>query len=143
MQTLISEPQSSVQSFLSPAEIRASGDSSIWHHHPTPSVIVPELVEPDPLERTLGCSMLRFAEQYNLGSDMEPILMHTHEFSLENDDGQEYPVTFHLAADEKAVDPDPTHALVDAIALVSFTKPTSIFRSPVEPCIGLLGCDAV
>ncbi|KAK7397695.1 hypothetical protein QQX98_012936 [Neonectria punicea] len=122
---------SETQSFLSPAETRASGDSAGRHHHAPPSVIVPELVEPGPLDRTLGCSLSRFAELYGLGSDMEPILMRhrpydirSHEFSLEthairrvleHDEGQEYPVTFHLAADEKAVESDPTHSLVDSI----------------------------
>ncbi|KAF7551131.1 hypothetical protein G7Z17_g5240 [Cylindrodendrum hubeiense] len=126
--TLVSETQS-VQSFLSPAETRASAESS--RHHHAPSVIVPELVEPGPLDRTLGCSLSRFAELYGLGSDMEPILMRhrpydvrTHEFNLEthairrvleHDEGQEYPVTFHVAADEKAAEADPTHSLVDSI----------------------------
>ncbi|KAF4995638.1 hypothetical protein FDECE_12733, partial [Fusarium decemcellulare] len=97
----------SVQPFLSPAETRASADSA--HPLPPPSVIVPELVELGPLDRTMGCSSTRFAELYGLGSDMEPILMRhrpydprTHEFSLEThairrvlerDDGQEYPLT--------------------------------------------------
>ncbi|KPM36605.1 hypothetical protein AK830_g9947, partial [Neonectria ditissima] len=192
--TLVSETQS-VQSFLSPAETRASGDSgggggggggglqhhaelhhdhllqhnqhhnqhhSHHHHHHAPSsVIVPELVEPDPLQRTLGCSTQRFAELYGLGSDMEPILMrhrpydvHTHEFSLEthsirrvleHDDGQEYPVTFHLAADEKAVDPDPTHSLVDAIeACVHPHGPSllELFWRHVQPCYPVVSKDA-
>lgn len=126
--TRVSETQS-VQSYLSPAETRASGDST--RHHQAPSIIVPELIEPNPLDLVLGCSTSRFAELYGLGSHMEPILMGhypydalSHEFSLEthaiprvleHDNGQEYPLTFHMAADEKAVEPDPTHSLVDAI----------------------------
>ncbi|KAK7414333.1 hypothetical protein QQX98_006775 [Neonectria punicea] len=179
IRTLVSETQS-VQSFLSPAETRASGDSVIGgggrhphdhhlhdHHHHShllhqaPSVIVPELVEPDPLERTLGCSTLRFAELYGLGSDMEPILMRhrpydvrTHEFSLEThairrvlerDEGQEYPVTFHLAADEKAVDPDPTHSLVDAIEACVHPHGQSLlelFWRHVQPCYPIVSKDA-
>ncbi|KAH7109003.1 fungal-specific transcription factor domain-containing protein [Dactylonectria macrodidyma] len=167
VRTLVSETQSpvqsSVQSFLSPAGTRASGDSSSRHHHHAPSVIVPDLVEPDPdpLERTLGCSSWRFAELYGLGSDMEPILMryrpydiHTHEFSLEthsirrvleHDEGQEYPVTFHLAADGKAVDPDPTHALVDAIEACVHPHGQSLlelFWRHVQPCYPIVSKDA-
>ncbi|KAG4254702.1 hypothetical protein FPRO03_14165 [Fusarium proliferatum] len=74
-----------------------------------PSILIPEL---GPLERTMGCFSTRFAAIYGLGSDMEPILMRhrpydpqTHEFSLEThairrvlerDDGQEYPLSFHM-----------------------------------------------
>ncbi|KAL6409988.1 uncharacterized protein AUP68_06396 [Ilyonectria robusta] len=127
---LTAETQS-VQSFLSPAETRASGDSAGRHHYVPPSVIVPELVEPDPLDRTLGCSLSRFAELYGLGSDMEPILIRyrpydirSYKFSLEthairrileHEGGQEYPVTFYLAADEKAVESNLMHLLVDSI----------------------------
>ncbi|KAH7118222.1 fungal-specific transcription factor domain-containing protein [Dactylonectria estremocensis] len=159
-QTLLSETQS-VQSFLSPAETRASGDSTAQHHHAPSSVIVPELVEPGPLNRTLGCSLSRFAELYGLGSDMEPILMRhrpydirSHEFSLEthairrvleDDGGQEYPVTFHLAADEKAVEPDPTHSLVDSIeGCVHPHGPSlvELFWRHVHPCYPIVSKDA-
>ncbi|KAE8150771.1 fungal-specific transcription factor domain-containing protein [Aspergillus avenaceus] len=67
----------------------------------------------------LGLSKSRFAELYGLGSDMEPILMRhrpydseTHEFRLEthsirrvsrHDMGMQYPVTFHIVNDEKAI----------------------------------------
>ncbi|KAH6995046.1 fungal-specific transcription factor domain-containing protein [Ilyonectria destructans] len=161
--TLVSETQSvqSVQSFLSPAETRASADSSSRHHH-APSVIVPELIEPGPLDRTLGCSLSRFAELYGLGSDMEPILMRhrpydirTHEFSLEthairrvleHDEGQEYPVTFHLAADEKALEADPTtHTLIDSIeACVHPHGPSLLvlFWRHVQPCYPVVSKDA-
>ncbi|KAL6401222.1 hypothetical protein AUP68_16951 [Ilyonectria robusta] len=164
VQVLVSEMQSPVQSFLSPAETRASGNSSSRHlHQAPPSVIAPELVEhdPDPLERTLGCSSLLFSELHGLGSDMEPILMryrpydiHTHEFSLEmhsirrvleHDEGQEYPVTFHLAANEKAVNPDSTHALVDAIE--ACVRPhgqrlLKLFWRHVHPCYPIVSKDA-
>ncbi|KAH7160529.1 fungal-specific transcription factor domain-containing protein [Dactylonectria estremocensis] len=164
-QVLVSEMQSPVQSFHSPAETRASGNSSSQYIHQAPSVIVPELVEPDtdpdPLERTLGCSSLLFSELHGLGSDMEPILMrhrpydiHTHEFSLEthsirrvleHDEGQEYPVTFHLAANEKAVNSDSTHALVDAIE--ACVRPhgqrlLTLFWRHVHPCYPILSKDA-
>ncbi|KAH7110456.1 hypothetical protein EDB81DRAFT_927035 [Dactylonectria macrodidyma] len=62
VQVLVSEMQSPVQSFLSPAETRASGNSSSQYlHQAPPSVIAPELVkhDPDPLERTLGCAGIR------------------------------------------------------------------------------------
>ncbi|ATY61352.1 oxidoreductase domain containing [Cordyceps militaris] len=81
--------------------------------------------------RTLGCSLSRFAELYGLGSDMELILMRhrpydlrSYEFSLEtyairrvleHDEDQEYSVKFHLAADEKVVESNPTHSLVDSV----------------------------
>ncbi|KAH6881029.1 fungal-specific transcription factor domain-containing protein [Thelonectria olida] len=158
--TLVSETQS-VQSFLSPAETRASDDSS--RHSPPPSVtvIVPELIEPHPLDRTLGCSTTHFAELYGLGSDMEPILMRhrpydplTHEFSLERhairrvleqDEGQEYPLTFHLAADEKAVELDPTISLVDAIEACVRPHGSSLvelFWHHVQPCYPILSKEA-
>ncbi|UZP34784.1 hypothetical protein NXS19_002600 [Fusarium pseudograminearum] len=110
VQSVYSVP--SIQPFLSPAETRASADSGM--PIAPPSVLVPEL---GPLDRTMGCSSTRFAELYGLGSDMEPILMRhrpydpqTHEFSLdthairrvlERDDGQEYPLTFHMAETRK------------------------------------------
>lgn len=158
--TLVSETQS-VHSFLSPAETRASADSSGQRLAPAPSVIVPELVEPHPLDRTLGCATGRFAELYGLGSDMEPILMRhrpydplTGEFSLEThairrvleqDDGQDYPLTFHLCADEKAVEPDPTHSLVDAIE--DCVRPhgpslVALFWRHVQPCYPVLSKEA-
>ncbi|KAF5580842.1 hypothetical protein FPANT_9139 [Fusarium pseudoanthophilum] len=139
----------SVQAFLSPAETRASVAP--------PSVMVPEL---GPLDRTMGCSSTRFAELYGLGSDMEPILMRhrpydpqTHEFSLdthairrvlERDDGQEYPLTFHMARDEKAVEGDPTFSQVDAIE--SCVRPhgpslVELFWRHVQPCYPILSKD--
>ncbi|KAH8657237.1 fungal-specific transcription factor domain-containing protein [Ilyonectria robusta] len=163
VQVLVSKMQSPVQSFISPAEAGASGNSSSQYLHQAPSVIVPELVEPDPdpLERTLGCSSLRFSELYGLGSDMEPILMrhrpydiYTHEFSLEThsirrvleyDEGQEYPVTFHLAANEKVVNPHSTHALVDAIE--ACVRPhgqrlLNLFWRHIHPCYPIVSKDA-
>ncbi|KAH6889726.1 fungal-specific transcription factor domain-containing protein [Thelonectria olida] len=158
--TLVSETQS-VQSFLSPAETRASGDSHSNRHPQPPSVIVPELIEPNPLERTLGSSTTRFAELYGLGSDMEPILMRhrpydplTHEFNLEThairrvleqDDGQEYPLTFHVCADEKAVEPDLAHSLVDAIE--DCVRPhgpslVELFWRHVQPCYPIMSKEA-
>ncbi|WKT41862.1 hypothetical protein QSH57_006668 [Fusarium oxysporum f. sp. vasinfectum] len=145
----------SVQAFLSPAETRASADSGI--PLAPPSVMVPEL---GPLDRTMGCSSTRFAELYGLGSDMEPILMRhrpydpqTHEFSLdthairrvlERDDGQEYPLTFHMARDEKAVEGDPTFSQVDAIE--SCVRPhgpslVELFWRHVQPCYPILSKD--
>jgi hypothetical protein len=139
----------SVQAFLSPAETRASADSG--HPIAPSSVIIPEL------DRTLGCSSTRFAELYGLGSDMEPILMRhrpynpqTHEFSLEThairrvlerDDGQEYPLTFHMARDEKAVEGDPTFSQVDAIeACVRPHGPrlVELFWRHIQPCYPIL-----
>ncbi|KAM5356596.1 hypothetical protein ACJ41O_003242 [Fusarium nematophilum] len=149
----------SVQTFLSPAETRASADSG-HPPIPPPSVIVPELVELGPLDRTMGCSSTRFAELYGLGSDMEPILMRhrpydpsTHEFSLEThairrvlerDDGQEYPLTFHMARDEKAVEGDPTFSQVDAIeACVRPHGPSlvELFWRHIQPCYPILSKD--
>ncbi|RBQ78812.1 hypothetical protein FVER53590_07526 [Fusarium verticillioides] len=145
----------SVQAFLSPAETRTSADSGI--PLAPPSVMVPEL---GPLDRTMGCSSTRFAELYGLGSDMEPILMRhrpydpqTHEFSLdthairrvlERDDGQEYPLTFHMARDEKAVEGDPTFSQVDAIE--SCVRPhgpslVELFWRHVQPCYPILSKD--
>ncbi|KAF5025094.1 hypothetical protein F66182_2795 [Fusarium sp. NRRL 66182] len=145
----------SVQAFLSPAETRASADSGI--PLVPPSAMVPE---PGPLDRTMGCSSARFAELYGLGSDMEPILMRhrpydlqTHEFSLdthsirrvlERDDGQEYPLTFHMARDEKAVEGDPTFSQVDAIeACVRPHGPSlvELFWRHVQPCYPILSKD--
>ncbi|KAF4344374.1 hypothetical protein FBEOM_1768 [Fusarium beomiforme] len=143
------------QAFLSPAETRASADSGM--PLVPPSVMVPEL---GPLDRTMGCSSTRFAELYGLGSDMEPILMrhrpydpHTHEFRLdthsirrvlERDDGQEYPLTFHMARDEKAVEGDPTFTQVDAIE--SCVRPhgpslVELFWRHVQPCYPILSKD--
>lgn len=145
----------SIPVFLSPAETRASADSG--HPIPPPSAIVPELVEPGPLDRTMGCSSTHFAELYGLGSDMEPILMRhrpydsrTHEFNLEThgirrvlerDHGQEYPLTFHVAHDEKAIVGDPTNAQVEAIeACVSPHGPSlvELFWRHVQPCYPIL-----
>lgn len=109
---------------------------------------------------TLGLVSSRFAELYGLSSDMEPILMRhrpydrdTHEFSLqthsirrvlEEDDGQEYPLTFHMAADEKAVDEDATHSLVDAVE--DCIRPhgprlLELFWRHVQPCYPILAKD--
>ncbi|WAO94812.1 Hypothetical protein NCS54_01241400 [Fusarium falciforme] len=148
----------SVPPFLSPAETRASADSA--HPVAPASVMVPELVELGPLDRTMGCSSTRFAELYGLGSDMEPILMRhrpydhrTHEFSLEThairrvlerDDGQEYPLTFHIARDEKAIEGDPTFSQVDAIeACVRPHGPSlvELFWRHVQPCYPILSKD--
>ncbi|KAI5803183.1 fungal-specific transcription factor domain-containing protein [Geopyxis carbonaria] len=70
-------------------------------------------------DTSLGLNPRRFAELYGLTSDMEPILMrhrpydhNGEEFRLEShsirrvlqhDAGMEYPVTFHMAVDEKAM----------------------------------------
>lgn len=153
VQSVYSVP--SIQNFLSPAETRASADSGI--PLAPPSGMVPEL---GPLDRTMGCSSTRFAELYGLGSDMEPILMRhrpydpqTHEFSLdthairrvlERDDGQEYPLTFHMARDEKAVEGDPTFSQVDAIE--SCVRPhgpglVELFWRHVQPCYPILSKD--
>lgn len=106
---------------------------------------------------TMGFAPGRFAELYGLGSDMEPILMrhrpydrYTHEFSLEThairqvlekEEGQEYPLTFHMAADEKAVDGDPTYSNADAIEqCVSPHGPSlvDLFWRHVQPCYPIL-----
>ncbi|KAE8385234.1 fungal-specific transcription factor domain-containing protein [Aspergillus alliaceus] len=68
---------------------------------------------------SLGLSKSKFAELYGLTSDMEPILMRhrpydnqTHEYQLEthsirrvlhHDMGMQYPVTFHIVSDDKAI----------------------------------------
>lgn len=112
---------------------------------------------PDASEQTLGLAPSRFAELYGLGSDMEPILMvhrpydrSTHEFSLEThairrvldkDSGQEYPLTFHMASDEKALGGDPTHAQVDAVEeCVRPHGPSllELFWRHVQPCYPIL-----
>ncbi|KAG9257374.1 fungal-specific transcription factor domain-containing protein [Emericellopsis atlantica] len=108
----------------------------------------------------LGLASERFAELYGLGSDMEPILMRhrpydktTHEFSLEThsirrvaekDNGQEYPLTFHMAADNKAIEGDPTYTQVDAVeACVSPHGPSllDLFWRQVQPCYPILSKD--
>ncbi|KAF5012393.1 hypothetical protein FDECE_1521, partial [Fusarium decemcellulare] len=90
----------------------------------------------------------------------EPILMRhrpydprTHEFSLEThairrvlerDDGQEYPLTFHMARDEKAVEGDPTFSQADAIeACVRPHGPSlvELFWRHVQPCYPILSKD--
>ncbi|KAF2503184.1 hypothetical protein BU16DRAFT_588778 [Lophium mytilinum] len=84
-----------------------------------------------PLTQSLGLVSFRFAELYGLTSDMEPILMRhrpydpiSHEYRLQthsirrvldHDEGLEYPVTFHLATDEKAIGFSPDFSDVDAI----------------------------
>ncbi|KAI5456154.1 fungal-specific transcription factor domain-containing protein [Mariannaea sp. PMI_226] len=161
--TLISDTPSIQSSYLSTSETRASGDSGYHPQHS--SVVMPELVSglagPNPLHGTLGCMTTRFSELYGLGSDMEPILMRhrpydpvTHEFSqkthairrmLERDEGQEYPVTFHIAGDDKAVDSDPTHSLVESIE--DCVRPygpnlVKLFWRHVQPCYPLLSKEA-
>ncbi|KAL1632846.1 hypothetical protein SLS56_003336 [Neofusicoccum ribis] len=82
-------------------------------------------------EKSLGLDPTRFAELYGLGSDMEPILMRHrpydpvhHEFRLsthairrvlEQDQGVEYPLCFHIVSDEKAAGYSAGHQEVDAI----------------------------
>ena len=109
---------------------------------------------------TLGLAPERFAELYGLGSDMEPILMRhrpydqrTQEFSLEthsirrvleHDDGQQYPLTFHMAADDKAVDGDPMHSQQEAIE--DCVKPhgpslVDLFWRHVQPSYPVLSKD--
>ncbi|KAI5468059.1 fungal-specific transcription factor domain-containing protein [Mariannaea sp. PMI_226] len=161
--TLISDTPSIQSSYLSTSETRASGDSGYHPQHS--SVVMPELVSglagPNPLHGTLGCMTTRFSELYGLGSDMEPILMRhrpydpvTHEFSqethairrvLERDEGQEYPVTFHLAGDDKSVDSDLTHSLVESIE--DCVRPhgpslVELFWRHVQPCYPLLSKEA-
>ncbi|KAH3955528.1 hypothetical protein HBH53_000180 [Parastagonospora nodorum] len=71
-------------------------------------------------EDALGLNRSKFAELYGLGSDMEPILMRhrpydpiNNEYSLPThairlvspqDQGMNYPVTFHMVSDQKSVD---------------------------------------
>lgn len=157
LRTMISETQS-VQSHRSPAETRVSADS-VRMPSSTLLTIPPEILGPH--ERTLGCSFTRFGELYGLGSDMEPILMrhrpydgYTHEFSLEThsirrvlvkDDGQNYPLTFHMAADEKAIEGDPTSAAIDAMEACVHPhgpKLVELFWRHVQPCYPILSKDA-
>ncbi|KAF7563587.1 hypothetical protein G7046_g536 [Stylonectria norvegica] len=159
VRTFASETQS-VQSFRSPTDTRTSHDSG----RPLAplSMAIPDLAAAGgPRDQTLGGSATRFSELYGLGSDMEPILMrhrpyddYTHEFSLEThairrvlekDDGQEYPLTFHMAADEKAVDGDPSYTQVDTIeACVRPHGPSlvELFWRHVQPCYPILHKDA-
>ncbi|CAG9943013.1 unnamed protein product [Clonostachys rosea f. rosea IK726] len=113
-----------------------------------------------PADTSLGLAPSRFAELYGLGSDMEPILMKyrpydssTHEFCLEThairrvldkDDGQEYPLTFHVAADEKALEADADLSQVTAIEnCVTPHGPTllDLFWRHVQPCYPILSKD--
>lgn len=97
-----------------------------------PGLDVSQDQEPDVgLDRSLGSNAVKFAELYGLGSDMEPILMRhrpyhvddneynlsTHSIRLvsRQDQGIDYPVTFHVVADEKSIDYVPGFAAVDAI----------------------------
>ncbi|KAF2653313.1 hypothetical protein K491DRAFT_603127 [Lophiostoma macrostomum CBS 122681] len=82
-------------------------------------------------EKTLGLDKARFAELYGLGSDMEPILMRhrpydpaTNEYTLPThairlvaaqDQGVDYPLTFHMVADERSADYAQDSQIVDAI----------------------------
>jgi hypothetical protein len=82
-------------------------------------------------DKTLGLDKARFAELYGLGSDMEPILMRhrpydpiTNEYTLPThairlvaaqDQGVDYPVTFHMVTDERSVDYVQSSRFGDAI----------------------------
>ena len=152
----------SVRSFSSqsPNETRSVYGPGMNHgaHVATPNV--QRQWGPPPIP-TMGFAAGRFAELYGLGSDMEPILMRhrpydpgTHEFSLEThsirrvlekDDSQEYPLTFHMAKDEKAVDADPTLSHTDAVEdCVSPHGPSllDLFWRHVQPCYPVLSKDS-
>ncbi|SPO07409.1 related to DAL81 - transcriptional activator for allantoin and GABA catabolic genes [Cephalotrichum gorgonifer] len=110
---------------------------------------------------SLGESQTRFAELYGLGSDMEPVLMlHrpydpvTQEFSLEThairrvlakDGGEvDYPLTFHMVSDKRALEHDPNYSRVDAIeACVRPHGPglVELFWRHVHPCYPILHKD--
>lgn len=141
----------------SPAEMRLGGINQAAANS-TPASFQARGPPPIP---TMGFAPGRFAELYGLGSDMEPILMRhrpynsaTHEFSLEThairrvlekDDSQDYPLTFHMAADEKAVDADPTLSHTDAIEdCVSPHGPSllDLFWRHVQPCYPVLSKDS-
>ncbi|KAF4123802.1 Fungal trans [Geosmithia morbida] len=110
-----------------------------------------------PSPPTLGFLPDQFAELYGLGSDMEPILMRhrpynpvTHEFSLEThavrrvlekDGGQEYPLIFHLASDDKAVSECWGNSCADSIE--DCVKPhgpslIDLFWRHVHPCYPII-----
>lgn len=117
--------------------------------------------EVSPITPTLGLAPGRFSELYGLGSDMEPILMRhrpynptTHEFNLEthairrvlgNDDGQEYPLTFHIATDDNTPDEGASYAHVDSIE--DCVKPhgpslLDLFWRYVQPCYPIIAQEA-
>ncbi|KAJ9639166.1 hypothetical protein H2204_003776 [Knufia peltigerae] len=84
-------------------------------------------------DKTLGLAGKRFAELYGLTSDMEPILMPqrhrpydpiSHEFKLDThsirrvqdtDQGRNYPITFHVVADDKVQVSTTTNTEADSI----------------------------
>ncbi|KAH9996751.1 fungal-specific transcription factor domain-containing protein [Xylariaceae sp. FL0662B] len=99
----------------------------------------------------------RFAELYGLGSDMEPILMRhrpydpkTHEYQLEThairrvldyDQGQQYPLTFHIVSDEKSINHET--AASDSSAIERMVEPhgprlIDLFWRHVQPCYPII-----
>jgi hypothetical protein len=128
----------------------------------TPSIdaatVAPEPIEdPENYVPTLGSAPTRFAELYGLGSDMEPILMRfrpyhkaTQEFKLEThairrvlerDNGQEYPLTFHMASDDKALDGESAREQTEAVTgCVGQHGPrlVDLFWRHVHPCYPIL-----
>ncbi|KAI1076692.1 fungal-specific transcription factor domain-containing protein [Whalleya microplaca] len=105
----------------------------------------------------LGLAPRRFAELYGLGSDMEPILMRhrpynpeTHEYQLEThairrvldyDQGQQYPLTFHIVSDEKSINNETADS--EAAAIERMVEPhgprlVDLFWRHVQPCYPVL-----
>ncbi|GAO46705.1 hypothetical protein SAICODRAFT_33149 [Saitoella complicata NRRL Y-17804] len=86
---------------------------------------------PEHVDDSLGLIFNQFSELYGLSSDMEPILMRHrpyhpahHEFRMEThairrvlarDNGVEYPLTFHMVSDTKAIGHDQDAYFSDAI----------------------------
>ena len=154
-QTPSRAPRAQQTANLAPTRLSSSPTETAHTHGQASSTGVE--AEVDHHDLTLGLASTRFAELYGLGSDMEPILMrhrpynpNTQEFNLEThairrvlerDDGQEYPLTFHMASDEKALDDDPTSAQVDAIE--QCVRPhgprmVELFWKHVQPCYPIL-----
>lgn len=144
-----SEPQESSVPVINRSQSRDGEQNQLFSTNQSPVHTRPDL--------TLGLVGDRFAELYGLGSDMEPILMRhrpydarTHEFGLEThairrvlekDDGQEYPLTFHMVADVKAIDGDPADTQLNAIeecVMPHGPRLVELFWRHVQPCYPIL-----
>ncbi|KAH7016490.1 uncharacterized protein B0I36DRAFT_389041 [Microdochium trichocladiopsis] len=110
----------------------------------------------------LGYIANRFSELYGLGSDMEPILMrhrpydpNSHEYHLGTHgirrvlhryQAQDYPLTFHMVADTRAIDHEELESEVEAIeALVQPWGPKllELFWRHVQPSYPIISKDGL
>lgn len=142
-------PEDSSVSAVNRSQSRDLGQNLLFSINRSPGAATPDL--------TLGLVGDRFAELYGLGSDMEPILMRhrpygqrTHEFNLdthairrvlEKDGDQDYPLTFHMAADVKAIDGDPSDTQLNAIeecVMPHGPGLVELFWRHVQPCYPIL-----